>query len=114
MFFNIFQFCLKAFDQSFPSMGLYHGVAMDFLEFHPDLPCPTLLLPAGRPPLKGCFRDGPPAAIFYPFGHHTLYAYAHRPILLWLYLICLFFLGIKSKFEEIYDNFFHICSCLSK
>jgi hypothetical protein len=38
-------------------------VAKDALKYHPGLPCPTLLQPAGGPPLKrpyGCFRDGPP------------------------------------------------------
>jgi hypothetical protein len=39
-------------------------VAMDSLKFHPGPPCPTILRPAGKPPLKrpyGCFRDDPPA-----------------------------------------------------
>jgi hypothetical protein len=39
----------------FLSKGVWHGVAMDFLEFHPDPPCPTLLCPYGR------FRGGMPA-----------------------------------------------------
>jgi hypothetical protein len=34
------------------SMGVWQGVAMDSLEFHPDLVWITLLRPAGRPPLK--------------------------------------------------------------
>jgi hypothetical protein len=41
------------------------------------LASPTLICPAGRPALKGsygCFRW--PAAVFYPFGHPTPYAYA--------------------------------------
>jgi hypothetical protein len=44
-------------------------VAMDSLKFHLGSPCPTILRPAGGPPLKrpcGCFRGGlptgPPAA----------------------------------------------------
>jgi hypothetical protein len=50
---------------------------MDFLMFHLDPPCPTLLGPAGGPPLKwpyGCFRGSPPAGqpVLYPFGHPTL------------------------------------------
>jgi hypothetical protein len=35
------------------------GVSTDSLKFHPALPCPTLLSPAGGPPLKrpyGCLR----------------------------------------------------------
>jgi hypothetical protein len=34
------------------AMGVWQGVAMDSLKFHLGLPCPTLLCPAGRPPLK--------------------------------------------------------------
>jgi hypothetical protein len=36
---------------------VWQGVAMDFLKFFQDPPCPTLLRPA---------------AVFYPFGHPTL------------------------------------------
>jgi hypothetical protein len=36
----------------FGFMGVRQGVAMDFLKFHPGPPCPTLLRPAGGPPLK--------------------------------------------------------------
>jgi hypothetical protein len=32
-------------------MGVWQGVAMDSLQFHQG-PLPTLLCPAGRPPLK--------------------------------------------------------------
>jgi hypothetical protein len=46
-----------------PRMGVWQGVAMDSLKYHWGPPCPTLLCPAGRPPLKW------PAAIFYPVGH---------------------------------------------
>jgi hypothetical protein len=45
-------------------MGVWQGVAMDSLKFHPGPLCLTLLRPAGRLPLKqhyGCFRSGPPA-----------------------------------------------------
>jgi hypothetical protein len=38
---------------------------MNSLKLHPGQPCPTLLCPA----------DGRPAAVFYPFGHPTPYAY---------------------------------------
>jgi hypothetical protein len=47
-------------------MGVWQGLTMDSLKFHPCPPCPNLLCPAGRPPLKRCyghFRDGPPASI---------------------------------------------------
>jgi hypothetical protein len=45
-------------------MGVSLGVAMDSLKFQLGPPCPTLLCPAGRPPVKqpcGRFRGGPPA-----------------------------------------------------
>jgi hypothetical protein len=44
-------------------MGVWQGVGMDSLKFHSDLPCPTLLRPAGRQPLKRLyshFRGGLP------------------------------------------------------
>jgi hypothetical protein len=44
--------------------GVWQGVAMDSLKFHPGPPCPTHLRPAGGPPLKRPyirFRGGPPA-----------------------------------------------------
>jgi hypothetical protein len=58
-------------------MGLWQGVAMDSLKFHPGLPCPTLLRPrAGHPwnsltAVYGVARPqgGLPAAVFFPFGH---------------------------------------------
>jgi hypothetical protein len=43
-------------------MGVWKEVAMDSLKFHPGPPCPTLLGPVGRPPLKqpySRFRGGP-------------------------------------------------------
>jgi hypothetical protein len=52
------------------NMGVRQGVAMDSLKFHPGLPCPTLLRLAG----------GLPAAVFYPFGHPTPYAYVHEVV----------------------------------
>jgi hypothetical protein len=51
---------------SFIHMGVWQGVGMDFLDslkFHPRPLSPTLLRPAGGPPLKrpyGCFLGGPP------------------------------------------------------
>jgi hypothetical protein len=44
------------------SIGVSQGVAMNSLKFHPGPPCPTLLCPVSRPPLKwlyGCFKGGP-------------------------------------------------------
>jgi hypothetical protein len=49
-------------------VGVWQGVTMDSLKFHPGPPCSTLLRPTGGPPLK-------PAALFYPFRHPTPYAY---------------------------------------
>jgi hypothetical protein len=56
---------------------------MDSLKFHPGLPCPTLLCPAGRPFLKpfaavlkvALPQGGQPAVKFYPFGHPMPYTY---------------------------------------
>jgi hypothetical protein len=45
-------------------MGVWQGVAMDSLKFHPGPPWPTLLRSAGGPPLKrhhGHLSGGPPA-----------------------------------------------------
>jgi hypothetical protein len=50
-------------DGAIINMGVWQGVAMDSLKFHPGPPCPTLLRPAGGPPLKRphvCFRGGSP------------------------------------------------------
>jgi hypothetical protein len=48
------------------SIGIWEGVAMDSLKFHPGPLCPT---PA----------DGRPAAVLYPFGQHAVRrAYARR------------------------------------
>jgi hypothetical protein len=53
------------FPRVFISMALWQGVAMDSLNFHPGLPCPTLLHPAGGPPLNGLtvFSGATPHAI---------------------------------------------------
>jgi len=64
-------------------MGVWQGLAMESLKFHPGLLCPTLVCPAGGPSLKrpcghfrvACLQVGRPAVIFYPFGHPTPYAY---------------------------------------
>jgi hypothetical protein len=56
-------------------MGVWQGVAVDSLKFHPSLLCPTLLRPAGEPSLKRPL-GGRPAAVFYPFGHPMPNAYA--------------------------------------
>jgi len=78
-------------------MGVWQGVAMDSLKIHlgspyPTLlcpalpfyalpylsmPCPTLLRPMGGPPETALwpFQGGWPAAVFYPLGHLTPYAY---------------------------------------
>jgi hypothetical protein len=58
-------------------MGVWQGVAMDSLKFHPGLPCPTLLHPAGGLSLKPLTavlwvalpQGGQPAVNFYPFRH---------------------------------------------
>jgi hypothetical protein len=60
-------------------MGVWKGVAINFLKFHPGPPSPTLLCPAGRASQKRPyvhFRGGSPAGQaacgrFYPFGHRT-------------------------------------------
>jgi hypothetical protein len=52
-------------------MGVWQGVVMNSLKFHPGPPCPTLLRPAGGPLLKrpfGRFR-GRPLAGRAAFGH---------------------------------------------
>jgi len=59
-------------------MGVWQGVAMDSLKFHPSPPCPTLLCPAGEPPLRrpySHFRGGLPAGRA-ACAHPTPYAYA--------------------------------------
>jgi hypothetical protein len=64
-------------------VGVWQGVAMDSIMYHSGLPYPILLHSAGGPPRNGltavsrvvCLKYGRPAAVFYPFGHPTLYAY---------------------------------------
>jgi hypothetical protein len=68
------------------SMGVWQGVAKDSLKYSPGLPCPTLLHPVSEPPLKRPYghlrvvhpQGRRPAAVFYPFGHPTPYAYVAR------------------------------------
>jgi hypothetical protein len=65
-------------------MGAWQGVVMDVSKFHLGPLCPSLLRPAGEPPLKrlyGHFRRGLSAgqtAVFYPLEHPTPYSYANR------------------------------------
>jgi hypothetical protein len=50
------------------TMGVWQG---DYLKYHPGLSCPTILCPAGRPPLKqsyGRSRIDPPAEWAF-YGH---------------------------------------------
>jgi hypothetical protein len=56
-------------------MGVWRGVAMDSIKFHPGLPCSTVLHPAGRPPHRTTPQGTQPAAVFYHFGHPTRYAF---------------------------------------
>jgi hypothetical protein len=43
----------------FSTMGVWQGLAMDSLKFHPGPLYPTLLCPVGRPPLKRLFQGWP-------------------------------------------------------
>jgi hypothetical protein len=69
-------------------ISVWQGVAMDSLKFHTGPPCPTLLCPAsGLTPHclmavlgVACPQGGPPAAVFYSFGHPTPYDYAFRSV----------------------------------
>jgi hypothetical protein len=61
-------------------MGVWQGVAMDSLKYYFCSPCLTLQRLAGRPLLRvvsgvARLQGGRPAAIFYPLGHPTPYAY---------------------------------------
>jgi hypothetical protein len=42
----------KRRDNAYLDMGVWQGVAMDSLKFHPGLPCLNLLRSAGGPPPK--------------------------------------------------------------
>jgi hypothetical protein len=58
---------------------------MDSLIFYLGPPCPTLLRPVGGPPLTAIsgvagLQGGQPAAVFYPFGNPTRYAYGMEAI----------------------------------
>jgi hypothetical protein len=57
------QDCLNQKQNRPEFMVVWQGLAMDSLKFKPGPPCPTLLRPAGRQPLKQTysrFRGGPP------------------------------------------------------
>jgi hypothetical protein len=49
------------------NMGVWQEVAMDSLKFFSDLPCPTLLRPAGGPPLKRPYTGGAAYGRLLPF-----------------------------------------------
>jgi hypothetical protein len=52
-------------------MGVWHGVAIDSLKFHPGMPYLTLLRPAGGPPLEqpyGHFRGGRHLPLWTPYA----------------------------------------------
>jgi hypothetical protein len=57
-------------------MGVWQGVAMDSIKFHLGLLCPIFLC-LGPTAISGvaCLQGRWPAAIFYPLGHPTPYAY---------------------------------------
>jgi hypothetical protein len=67
-------------------MGVWQGVAIDSLKFHPGLPCPALVRPAGEPARNGLMAvlgmarplNGWLEVVFYPFGHPVAYVYAER------------------------------------
>jgi hypothetical protein len=105
----------------FVAFGFFYGTIviitlisflhMDSLKFHPGSPCPTFLRLVGGPPLKrphSRFRGNlpagwRPAAVFYPFGRPTPYAYAFLP---WLFtrssLACSFWRK-KIQLHDILD-----------
>jgi hypothetical protein len=66
-------------------MGVGIGVAVDSPKLHLGLPCPTLLGPAGRPPLKqaySCFKGGPPAG--WAACDHLLPFWTPHAVHLWI------------------------------
>jgi len=83
---KVFKYLIQNIIVAEINMGIGQGVAMDSLKFHPGLPCPTLLPPAGGPPPErpyDCFRGCPPAGwaacgCLLPSGHPTLYAYEQK------------------------------------
>jgi hypothetical protein len=64
-------------------IGIWQGVAMDSLKYHPGVPCPTTLLPAGNHPWNNFMaisgvatcRVGGPRPSTHLLGHPTPYAY---------------------------------------
>jgi hypothetical protein len=92
-------------------VGVWQGVAMDFLKFHLGPPCLTLLPPAGVPPLKrpyGRFRGAKP----------TERVACGRLLPLWtpqaVFLIChkstLFFNSLCFQINQMV-GFFCVCAC---
>jgi hypothetical protein len=63
------------------SMGVWQGVAIESLKFHPGPPCLTLLGPAGGPPLVARPQGRRSAAVAYPFEQSKSYAY----VFIWFY-----------------------------
>jgi hypothetical protein len=65
-------FYIHEFIPESASIGVWQGVAMDALKFYSDPPCPTVLRPTGRLPLKwpySRFCCGPPAGLPAACGH---------------------------------------------
>jgi hypothetical protein len=58
-------------------IGVWQGAVMASLKFHSGLRCPTLVSPAVGSPLKRLFQEWSTrkAAVFYPLGYPTRYAY---------------------------------------
>jgi hypothetical protein len=71
-------------------MGVWQGVALDSLKFHPGPPYPTLLRSAGGPPLK------------WPSGH-LLHLWTLHAACLWL-LISVHFrqTGLAATFYDVF------------
>jgi hypothetical protein len=58
-------------------MGVWQGVNIDSLKFHPGLPCPTFLRPVGRQPFQrwSTRKTACGLAVFHLFEHPTPYTY---------------------------------------
>jgi hypothetical protein len=92
--------------------GVWQGVAMDFLKFYPDPPCPTLLRLAGGPHLKrpdGRFRGGlrPSSTRLNTLRRTPMVIYQPPRFLLFFLLVSLPFTFLfMSGFSEFFPNFF--------